>query len=210
MRTYDSKDLTDPVRDTADKIARTLYALGNAADRYLQRTGLDRIFFHRIQLLNSAPPLHVATTQEIQEPFRTSSTLVLRPPGAISGLAIGIWSEHGLSAEEGLLRAVTGQEPEQEDLDQFDTETTLRERAVVVEGAYFPGTSGYRDARSRTPSPFAADYGDRDGAADDAGPVVLAPGLDADEWSTGVIETEAFKDFKYTASMPVTDINLPE
>lgn len=208
MRTYDSKDLTDPVRDTADKIARTLYDLGNAADRYLQRTGLDRLFFHSIWLNRDTPLLHVAETQEIQEPFRSTGSLIVKLPRATKGVAIGIWSEHGMSAEEGLLRAVTGQEPEQEDMDQFDTDSTLRERAVVVEGAHFPGTSGYRDARSRTPSPFSSDYGDGDGAADDAGLVGVDPS--DPEWSTGVIETEAFKSFKYIAPMPVTDINLPE
>jgi hypothetical protein len=169
MRTYDSKDLTDPVRDTADKIARKLYDLSNAADRYLQRTGLDRIFFHNIWLTKDSPLLHVADTQEIQQPFRTSSSLIVKRPRATKGVAIGIWSEHGTSEEEGLLRAVTGQEPEQEDIDQFDTDATLRERAVVVEGAHFPGTNHYRDARSRTPSPFEEELRDRERAADNSG-----------------------------------------
>lgn len=184
MRTYDSKDLTDPVRDTADKIARTLYDLGNAADRYLKRTGLDRVFFHSIWLNRNTPLLHVAETQEIQEPFRSTGSLIVKLPRATKGVAIGIWSEKGMSAEEGLLRAVTGQEPEQEDLDQFDTESTLRDQRTVVEGAEIPGTSGYRDARSRTPSPFEADLRDGDGTADDSGPVDLDPG----EWTTEPFE----------------------
>jgi hypothetical protein len=150
MRTHDSKSLTDPVRDTADRIARALYAASNAADRYFAARGLDRVFFHKTRLVHHSPVVHVSTTQEIIEPFRHSSSLVARLPFTHRGLVFGVWSEDGYTEGEGLLRAVTDadEKPDDKDLAQFDTETAL-ERKQVVEGMQFPGTTTLVAARNR-------------------------------------------------------------
>lgn len=157
MRTYDSKDLTDPIRGLADKLT----ALSRHLDTRFRVSGMDRIFFHKTRLMRNSPVLHVAVTQEIGEaPLRSSNSLVARIPGTHRGVVFGIWSETGYEEAEGLLRAMrTGAPPTSEETDNYDPAITRE---------FDHGSLIGRPARTGRPRL-------RTGITDDAGPDVAAP-----------------------------------
>lgn len=86
-----------------------------------------RLFFHVVDL-QPGPFLHTAPTQEIEEPFRSSTSLIVRFwPG--KGLVIGWWRDSGMDEEEALLAALDGWGVDLYDADLEDEETrqTIRE-----------------------------------------------------------------------------------
>lgn len=150
MQTYDTRNLTDPVRETADKIARWLYKKANTADAYFNATGLNRVFFHTVRLEDVAPVAHVVTTHELTHPYRESNSIILKMPRG-RGLVLGVWGEKTRSESEGILSAITAYDEVQDakDLDQFDTEGTLRERVRFSENDEH-GSGAFERAKLRT------------------------------------------------------------
>jgi hypothetical protein len=136
LRTYDSKDLTDPIRETADKIARRLYKLGNGTDAYFQKHGLDRLFLHPLWVTGEAPAVHVAESNELGRFYRMASALVVRVPcGGGRAVALGIWNPPDRDWTAGTLAAIRPTRAPDADelgsLDEFATDIAGRSDAVL-------------------------------------------------------------------------------
>jgi hypothetical protein len=165
MRTYDSKDLTDPIRETADRIARRMYKLSNDTDAYFKRHGLDRVFLHPLWVTDEAPPVHVSESNELGRFYRMSSSLVVKVPfGGGRAIALGIWNKPIRDEAEGLLAAVRPTSaPDSDELEALDESN--------------PDIAGHSDAslsrirsRAQGSGEEQPDPGPGAGDAPDAGP----------------------------------------
>lgn len=70
---------------------------------------LGRAFLHPISLRSESPLVHIATTHEVDHPYRISKSLVLRLWRS-KGLVLGWWRKTGRSEEVALLEALQGHE----------------------------------------------------------------------------------------------------
>lgn len=57
---------------------------------------------HTLKLQRTAPLLHWATTNELEVPYRTSRSLVVRLWPSTRALVLGWWRQTGRTEEEGL------------------------------------------------------------------------------------------------------------
>ena len=79
---------------------------------------LGRAFVHTIRLQPQSRRVHLATTHEVDEPFRLSRSLILRLWGS-KGVVLGWWRDTDRSEEQALLDALHGQETDVLDEDGF-------------------------------------------------------------------------------------------
>lgn len=70
---------------------------------------LGRAFLHAIRLQPGSSRIHIATTHEVDEPFRESRSIVLRL-WKDRGIVLGWWRKTGREEEEALLKALQAQE----------------------------------------------------------------------------------------------------
>lgn len=68
---------------------------------------LGPIFVHSIWLKEGAPLAHTAPTNELEEPYRRSKSLIIRLPFTNRGAVFGWWRKTGRDEEEALREAVT-------------------------------------------------------------------------------------------------------
>lgn len=127
MQTYDSKNLTDTLRSAADTLARAVYSWANRLDRMFAHHGLDRYFAHGIRLQKTSPVAFRHPTQELDVPFRTSNSHVLRLPLTHHGIVLGRWSKAGHDEAETLLAAVRPtRAADDKELLNYDADTAIR------------------------------------------------------------------------------------
>ena len=67
-----------------------------------QTHDLGPFFLHSIYLTENAPLFHTAETQELDDPFRNSRSIVARLWPSRRGLVLGLWKSSGLSEGEAL------------------------------------------------------------------------------------------------------------
>lgn len=72
-----------------------------------ETTDIGRAFFHVIHIQPGTPLAHLAPTVEIEAPYRSSRSLVIRLPFR-RALVLGWWRNLGWDEEEALLQAVSG------------------------------------------------------------------------------------------------------
>jgi hypothetical protein len=72
-----------------------------------QTHDLGRFFMHRIYLVADAPLIHIAHTQEIDDPFRNSQSVVTRLWPSRHGIVLGLWKSSGLTEVEALCSAIS-------------------------------------------------------------------------------------------------------
>jgi hypothetical protein len=92
-------------KDTEDFFA-ILHGGLDWIERLTNKTPVCRVFIQTVRLKRWAPP-HIARSQETQEPFRHSRSVVLHVPPFRTALVVGFWSREGYPEDEALLRAVT-------------------------------------------------------------------------------------------------------
>lgn len=92
-------------KDTEDLFA-VLHGGLDWIERLVNKTPASRVFIQTVRLKRWAPP-HIARSQETQEPFRHSRSLVLHVPPFRTAIVVGFWSRDGYPEDEALLRAVT-------------------------------------------------------------------------------------------------------
>jgi hypothetical protein len=69
---------------------------------------LGHVFCHVINVKPGTELLHWAPTNEIEPPFRTARSAVIRLFPLRKALVVGWWRDSHLGEEEALLRAVSG------------------------------------------------------------------------------------------------------
>lgn len=123
MRTHSFADLHGPLDAVAYRVHRAAVKLHELADRVKK---LDRLFWHlQPGLSPDAPLLHFAPSHEIEEPFRSSNSAVVRLPGTRTGLVVGRWGiTHGDEFAALTQALVPHREPNETELENYTDDHT--------------------------------------------------------------------------------------
>jgi hypothetical protein len=116
-------------REVSDAFA-TARGVLDWIENKVNRGFVSRLFVMKYRVKWYTPPVLFGKTQEIDEPFRYSWTLMLHvTPHRVLGF--GVWSKAGLPEHRALLKAVrSGLTTTEEDMEHFD-DTIARERTGI-------------------------------------------------------------------------------